>query len=91
VGLRAGLDTVDKRKISYPYQESNPGRLARSPSLSRLSLRSSFRNITGKLEGTGLLASLSIDGSIILKWILEKQNMKTQFFWLRRGTCDRFM
>jgi hypothetical protein len=41
MGLRAGLDAVDKRKI-FPYCESNPGRPARSPSLYRLSYPDSF-------------------------------------------------
>jgi hypothetical protein len=30
MGSRAGLDAVEKRKISYPYRESNLGRPARS-------------------------------------------------------------
>jgi hypothetical protein len=37
VGPTAGLDIVEKRKISYPYLESNPGRPSRSQSLYRLS------------------------------------------------------
>jgi hypothetical protein len=32
VGPIAGLDAVEKRGISYVYQESNLGRLAHSPS-----------------------------------------------------------
>jgi hypothetical protein len=36
VGLRACPDTVEKREIFFPCRESNPGRLARSPSLYRL-------------------------------------------------------
>jgi hypothetical protein len=40
---RAGLDTVERRKISCPCQESNPGRPSRSPSPYRLKL--SFPNI----------------------------------------------
>jgi hypothetical protein len=35
VGLKVGLDTVDKRKISCSCWESNPGRLAYSSSLYR--------------------------------------------------------
>jgi hypothetical protein len=31
-GPRAGLDTVEKRKTSCLYKESNPGRPARKPS-----------------------------------------------------------
>jgi hypothetical protein len=41
VGPRAGLDTVEKRKVFCPFRESNPGRPARSPSLRRLSNASS--------------------------------------------------
>jgi hypothetical protein len=37
VGPRAGLDAVEKRKISRPSRESNPGRSTRSPLLYRLS------------------------------------------------------
>jgi hypothetical protein len=33
VGLRTGLNAVEKRKISYPCPELNPGRPARSLSL----------------------------------------------------------
>jgi hypothetical protein len=36
VGLRAGLDTVEKSKISFPCRESNSGRPDCSPSLHRL-------------------------------------------------------
>jgi hypothetical protein len=42
VDPRAGLDTVEKRKISCPCRKSKPGRPARSPSLYRLSYPSSF-------------------------------------------------
>ena len=31
MGLRAGLDVLEKRKISYPYRDSNPGRSSSSP------------------------------------------------------------
>jgi hypothetical protein len=37
LGTSAGLDPVENRKISCTYRESKPGRLARSPSLHRLS------------------------------------------------------
>jgi hypothetical protein len=33
VGPRAGLDAVEKRRISCPCRESNPGSQARNPSL----------------------------------------------------------
>jgi hypothetical protein len=36
VDSRAGLDAVELRTISCHYRESNPGHLARSPSLYRL-------------------------------------------------------
>jgi hypothetical protein len=36
VGHKAGLDIVEKRKISWPFQELNPGRPARCMSLYRL-------------------------------------------------------
>jgi hypothetical protein len=42
VGPRAGLDAVEKRKISCPCQESNTGPLARSPSLYRLRYADSY-------------------------------------------------
>jgi hypothetical protein len=32
VGFRADLDAVEKRKVSLPYRESNPGCLAHSRS-----------------------------------------------------------
>jgi hypothetical protein len=41
---RAHLDPVEKRKISCPYQESNPGRPTCSPSLNRLRYSSSEGN-----------------------------------------------
>jgi len=31
VGLSAGLDVLEKRKISYPYRDSNPGPSSPSP------------------------------------------------------------
>ena len=31
VGLRAGLIVLGKRKISYPYHDSNPGQSSPSP------------------------------------------------------------
>jgi hypothetical protein len=37
VGPRADFDAVEKREISRPCRESNPGRPSRSPSLYRLS------------------------------------------------------
>jgi hypothetical protein len=37
VGTRAGLDAVEKSKITFPCQESNPGHPTHSPSLHRLS------------------------------------------------------
>jgi hypothetical protein len=39
-GTRAGLDSVEKRKISFPCLESNLSRPAHSPSIYRLSYRS---------------------------------------------------
>jgi hypothetical protein len=42
VGSRAGLDTVEYRKICCNCRESNPGRPARSPSLYRLCYPGSF-------------------------------------------------
>jgi hypothetical protein len=37
VGINVGLDAIEKGKKSCPYRESNPGHLARSQSLHRLS------------------------------------------------------
>jgi hypothetical protein len=42
VGPKAGLDAVEKRKISCPCRESDPGRPAVSPSLYRLSYSGSL-------------------------------------------------
>jgi hypothetical protein len=42
VGPRAGLDAMEKRKISFSCRRSNPGRPARSPSLYRLSYPGSY-------------------------------------------------
>jgi hypothetical protein len=36
VGPRAGVNAVEKRKISCPYREPNPGSAALCPSLYRL-------------------------------------------------------
>jgi hypothetical protein len=41
MGFKAGLDTVEKRNMFFPWRESNPGRPARSPSLYQLSYRGS--------------------------------------------------
>jgi hypothetical protein len=37
MGPTTGLDATEKKQISFPYRESNPGRPHRSPSLDRLS------------------------------------------------------
>jgi hypothetical protein len=42
VGPRAGLDAVEKRKISCPCRESNPGSCALSPSVYQLSYGGSY-------------------------------------------------
>jgi hypothetical protein len=50
VGPRASLDTVEKRTISGPCRESNPGRPASSPFLYRLSYPGSWSyNMTRRL------------------------------------------
>jgi hypothetical protein len=58
--------------MSFRFQESISGFPARNSSLYPKRLRNSCRNITGKREGKEPVASLSMDGSIILKWISEK-------------------
>jgi hypothetical protein len=53
VGPRAVLDTVVKRKIPSPRQESTPGRPARSQSLYRLSYPGScIWEVTGSYHST---------------------------------------
>jgi len=45
----------------------------------------------GYLKERSHLEDLSIDGRIILKWILKKENGRvwTELMWLRTGTSDR--
>jgi hypothetical protein len=45
VGPRAGLDAVEKRKISCPCWESNPGRPSRGPLLYRLCIETDLAAI----------------------------------------------
>jgi hypothetical protein len=37
--LTAGLDVMEKRRVTFPFRELNPGRPARIPSVYRLSYR----------------------------------------------------
>jgi hypothetical protein len=53
VGPRAGLDAVEKIKISCPCRESNPGSAARRSSLYRLNYPGSYYLETGQ-EGLGI-------------------------------------
>jgi len=45
------------------------------------------------LKGRDHSENLSVDGRIILEWILEKENWKlwTGFSWLRIGTSNRLL
>jgi hypothetical protein len=45
----------------------------------------------GYLKERSYLEDLGIDGSIILKWILKKENARvwTELMWLRTGTSGR--
>jgi hypothetical protein len=53
-------------------------------------LRNADKILVGKPEGKRPLGRHSIDGSIIIKLIFEKQvgEMWTGFIWLRIGTTD---
>jgi hypothetical protein len=44
MGLRGSLDAAEKRKISCPYQKSNPGHPTCNPSLYQLSYPRSENN-----------------------------------------------
>jgi hypothetical protein len=54
--------------------------------------RNGCKILIGKREGT-ILLSLHVDGRIILKRILRKQDvsMWTGFIWLRAGSSDEFL
>jgi hypothetical protein len=51
-------------------------------------LRNTYKFLVGKHKGRDYSEDLSVDGRIILDWILGKQdeNMWTKFIWLRIGT-----
>jgi hypothetical protein len=50
--------------------------------------RGAYRVLVGKPEDKGTLGNLGVDGQIILKWILTKQDGKvlTGFIWVTIGT-----
>jgi len=56
-------------------------------------VRNVYKVLVGKPEMKRLLGSSGIDGRIILKYILEKQGVRswTGFVWLRIGTSDRLL
>jgi hypothetical protein len=70
VGLRAGLDTVVKRKIPSPCRDSNPYHPARSPVLCMIG-----KNINVIKKTTGAL----LDASDILEVNKHRENLST---WL---------
>jgi hypothetical protein len=56
-------------------------------------MKNAYKISVGSFKGRDYLEDLGIEGRIILKWILEKQNRNlwTGFICLRIGTSDMFL
>jgi hypothetical protein len=56
-------------------------------------MRNACRILSEHLKGRDHLENIGIDGRIILKWILRKEDETawTEFIWCRAGTSGEFL